>query len=217
MTIHHHLDDSTILAHAAGTLDEAFSVAAACHVAWCRQCRAAVRRAESLGGEILTGIEPTNVSDECRATTMGLIVQATVHRFPNAARPVGDLPAPLARLLDGASLETIKWKAKAPGVAFHDLKLSPSAKGKLRLMRIGAGRSMPEHGHGGEEITLIISGAYRDHMGLFAKGDVADLDPEIEHKPVVETGEACICLVATEAATRFKSWPARLLQPFIGI
>jgi RNA polymerase sigma factor (sigma-70 family) len=54
-------------------------------------------------------------------------------------------------------------------------------------------------------------------LGRFAKGDIADLDEEIEHRPVVEASEPCICLAASEAPTRFKSWPARLLQPLIGI
>jgi len=88
---------------------------------------------------------------------------------------------------------------------------------RVKLLRIGAGRAMPEHGHGGEEITLVLKGAYRDHIGRFAAGDVADLDEEIEHKPVVEGDQDCICLVATERPTRFKTLAARLMQPFVGI
>ena len=84
-------------------------------------------------------------------------------------------------------------------------------------MRIAPGTAMPEHGHGGEEITLILSGAYNDNFGRYAPGDVADLDESVEHQPIVEQDAACICLVATEAPTRFKSWPARLLQPLVGI
>ena len=84
-------------------------------------------------------------------------------------------------------------------------------------MRSGAGRAMPEHGHGGEEITLVLKGAYSDHMGRFGEGDVADLDEAIEHRPVVDEDRDCICLVATERPTRFKSLAARLMQPFVGI
>jgi putative transcriptional regulator len=120
-------------------------------------------------------------------------------------------------LLGGQPLDSIKWKSKAPGLAIYDLPVSPASRGKLFLMRIAAGKAMPEHGHGGEELTLILSGAYNDSLGRFAAGDIADLDQDFEHQPVVEADEACICLVATEAPTRFKSWPARLLQPLIGI
>ena len=40
----------------------------------------------------------------------------------------------------------------------------------------------------GQEMTLILRGAYRDQIGRFAPGDVADLDEGIEHQPVIEGG-----------------------------
>ncbi len=67
MTPNHHLDDSTLLAYAAGTLDEAFSVVAAAHVAVCPSCRGAVRAAEALGGELLEAAGDIAVSDACRS------------------------------------------------------------------------------------------------------------------------------------------------------
>ena len=217
MNIEHHLDSATIVAVAAGTLSEALSVVAASHIAWCPECRRTLQQAEQFGGEILAGLDATPVSESCRSQTLGMLDRATLHRFPKARPAQMDIPGPLARLLAGQDLADIKWKSKAPGVAMHDLPLSAGAKGKLLLMRIAPGKSMPEHGHGGEEITLILSGAYNDALGRFAQGDVADLGEHIEHQPVVEADAACLCLVATEAPTRFKSWPARLLQPFIGI
>jgi putative transcriptional regulator len=212
----HHLDDSTLLAYAAGTLDEAFSVVAASHVAVCPACRSAVRAAEALGGELLDAVGDLAVSDACRNKTFAALEQAGLYRLP-VAQPRPSLPRALAQLLPVASLADVAWKKKAPGVAMFDVKLPAAARGQLRLLRIGAGRAMPEHGHGGEEITMVLKGAYVDHMGRFAAGDVADLDEDIEHRPVVETDGDCICLVATERPTRFKSLTARLLQPFVGI
>jgi putative transcriptional regulator len=217
VNINHHLDTATVMAYAAGTLGEALSFAAAAHLAWCPVCRAAARRAEQLGGEIVADLAETPVSADCRASTLSRLDQATLHRFPKPSAPRKETPAPLDQLLDGKALDQLGWKKKAPGVEMFDLPLSPSVRGKLLLMRIAAGRSVPEHGHGGEEITLILSGAYRDRLGRFAAGDVADLGEDVEHQPVVEAGEPCICLVATEAPTRFKSFAARLLQPLIGI
>ena len=216
MKPNHHLDNSTILAYAAGTLNEAFTVVAASHIAVCPSCRAAVRAAEALGGELLDVMADTPVSPDCRASTLAALDQATLHRLPVSA-PRSQLPVPLARLIDAQGFEDIAWKKKAPGVSMFDVKLPTVARGQLKLLRIAAGRAMPEHGHGGEEITLVLKGAYRDHMGRFAQGDVADLDEDIEHKPVVETECDCICLVATERPTRFKSLAARIIQPFVGI
>ena len=158
------------------------------------------------------------ISDTRRPRTLPLTAPGAAPRSARA-RPVaaGELPRPLAMALGGASFSDIAWKTRAPGVAMCDVKLSPGARGQLKLLRIGAGRAMPEHGHGGEEITLVLQGAYHDHMGRFARGDVADLDEDIEHRPVADSGEACICLVAIEQPTRFKSFVARLMQPLVGI
>jgi putative transcriptional regulator len=213
VTITHHLDDATILAYAAGTLGEAHGFAAATHIAYCDTCRAAMRQAESLGGEILAAQEAEAVSDTCRAATLASLEAKPPTR--KQAKVSSEVPAVLCNLLGNMNLDELKWKARAPGVATFEIPLSYKNKTHLQLLRIGKGRKMPEHGHGGEEITVMLRGAYSDHTGRYSVGDVADLDEDIEHQPIVD--EDCICLVATEAPTRFKSFWARLAQPFIGI
>ncbi len=216
MTPHHHLDHSTIVAYAAGTLDEAFSVVVASHVAMCPECRRSVREAEAYGGEFMDGMASRSVSAECRARTMAALDRASPYRLP-APAPHSELPGPLSQLLKVHSFDALNWKKKAPGVAMVDVRLSSHSHGQLKLLKIGPGRAMPEHGHGGEEITLVLKGSYHDHMGRFARGDVADLDEDVEHKPVAGTEGDCVCLVAIERPTRFKSLTARLLQPLVGI
>jgi putative transcriptional regulator len=217
VNIHHHLDHATVLAYAAGTLGEALTVVAASHIAWCPACHAAVRHAESVGGELMLELDAATVSADCKSRTLSLLDRATLHRFPARAAAHGEVPTPLSKLLGGVSLRDLPWKRRAPGVALHHVPLLSRDSGKLVLMRIAPGKAMPEHGHGGEELTLILSGAYNDEIGRFGPGDVADLDEDVEHRPVVEKGEDCYCAVAIEAPTRFKSLPARLMQPFIGI
>jgi putative transcriptional regulator len=127
-----------------------------------------------------------------------------------------DVPLPLQRFL-GTSLDAVKWRTVAPGVRKHAITPTTRTSSSLYMLQIGSGKAMPEHGHGGAEITLILKGAYRDSMGLFGRGDVADLDEHVEHQPIVEPGEPCICLVATERPTKFKGLISRLLQPLVGI
>jgi len=217
VTITHHLDPATIMAFAAGTLNEAHTVVAASHLAVCRECRQAVAAAEKLGGEIINELASSEVSEDCREKTFARLDQATLHRFPRQPARQREVPEPLAALLGDRPLSGLAWKRKAPGVDIVDLALPRKESGKLFLMRIGAGRAMPEHGHGGEEMTLILEGAYTDKFGRFGVGDIADLGDDVEHQPIVEKDGPCICLVATEAPTRFRSWPARILQPLIGI
>ena len=214
MTIIHHLDEATILSYAAGTLGEALSVAVACHISMCSECRTAVRKAEALGGEILDDLEATAVSDARRAATLASLDDT------RAARPVvvkSDMPTPLRRLLEGQDYAQLRWRKKAPGVAVYELPLSKGAKGSLKLLSIASGMTMLEHGHGGEELTLVLQGAFKDKVGRFARGDIADLDEDTEHCPVIEKGETCICLYATEVPSHYKTLLGRLLQPFLKI
>jgi putative transcriptional regulator len=214
LTIIHHLDDATILAYAAGTLGEALSVAAACHISMCPECQIAVRKAEALGGEILDDLQSSAVSDVCRAATLASLDDMVAMR-PAIAK--SDMPLPLQRLLGGQDFAQLRWRKKAPGVAIYELPLSKNAKGSLKLLSIASGMSMLEHGHGGEELTLVLKGAFKDKVGRFARGDIADLDQDTEHCPIIEEGETCICLYATEAPSHYKTFLGRLLQPFLGI
>ena len=214
MTIVHHLDDATILAYAAGTLGEALSVAAACHISMCPECQTAVRKAEALGGEFLDDLQSSAVSDLCRAATLASLDDRIAVK---SASSKSDMPLPLQRLLGGQNFTQLRWRKRAPGVAVYELPLSKGAKGSLKLLSIAAGMSMLEHGHGGEELTLVLQGAFRDKVGRFARGDIADLDQDTEHCPIIEEGETCICLYATEAPSHFKTFLGRLLQPFLGI
>jgi putative transcriptional regulator len=138
------------------------------------------------------------------------------HRSPSVVSSDGILPSALARLV-GGGLDRIHWSSVAPGVQQCRLPLSKSSDGHLMLLKIGAGRRVPEHGHGGAELTLVLTGSYSDATGRYARGDVADLDETVEHQPVVDEDGECICLVASETKAKFKGVLPRLLQPIIGL
>ncbi len=217
MTISHHLDDATVVALAAGTLPGALAVVAASHASTCPACRSAVRVAEGIGGGLLMYQPETAVSDLCRAATLASLDGAGHGARSEMSAVASDLPRPLARLLKTSNLEEISWKMKGPGIFVHDVPMAARADGKLMMLKIAAGRSIPEHGHGGEELTLVLKGAYSDKFGRFGAGDIADLDEESEHTPVTDPVEGCICVIAIESQTKFKSFWARLAQPFVGI
>ena len=112
MKPNHHLDHSTLLAYAAGTLNEAFTVVAASHIAVCPSCRDAVRAAEALGGEMLESMTDTAVSAACRARTLAALDRVAMDRAV-APAPRSEFPAPLARILSAGRFEDIAWKRKA--------------------------------------------------------------------------------------------------------
>ena len=223
MNVLYHLDDATVLRYASGDLDEAFSVVVAAHLATCDQCRRAVLTAEEIGGQLLEAEDtpelPIGDFDRLMQRLDGAdgkikASEPSVRHAP--AGNGGDVPVPLRRFV-GPSLDAVSWKVIAPGVRKHAISLSSQSASSLYMLHIAAGKPLPEHGHGGVEMTLILSGAYRDELGRFGPGDIADLDEHVEHQPLVEPGEPCICVVATEAPTRFKGLFSRLLQPLVGI
>ena len=186
----------------------------------CETCRKAVRAAEEIGGHLLDGIEPAAVSDAAVDRVMKAIELPQRPAAAAGAEPARGRGATCRCRLRrhiGPSLSAVRWKTVAPGIRTHRIALASRPKSSLYMLCIAPGKAVPEHGHGGCEMTLILSGAYRDELGRFGPGDIADLDEHIEHQPVVEGDEPCICLVTTEAPTRFKGMISRLLQPLIGI
>ena len=92
-----------------------------------------------------------------------------------------------------------------------------ASRAKARLLYIPAGSKVPDHGHRGLELTLVLAGSFYDEGAWFRRGDVEEADATVEHQPVAGPEEACICLAVTDAPLRFRSLIPRLAQPFLGI
>lgn len=220
MSILHHLDDATILRYASGDLDEAFMIVVATHLAMCGGCRRAVQVAEEIGGELIEHIEPVDMPLETFYQLERKLDGEAGPARPDPGEPGAvfgeSVPLPLRSKISN-DIDELDWKFVAPGIARYRILEPDGDHGALYMLRIAPGKAVPEHGHGGAEMTLVLSGAYRDVIGRFGPGDIADLDEHVEHQPVVEAEAPCICLVATEAPTRFKGLFSRMLQPLTGI
>jgi putative transcriptional regulator len=88
---------------------------------------------------------------------------------------------------------------------------------RTRLMRIKSGTAMPAHTHEGIELTLVLAGGFSDETGHFLRGDLAEADATIDHRPVADPGEDCLCLAVTDAPLRLTGPIGRLLNPFLRI
>jgi putative transcriptional regulator len=221
MTPHHHLDPATVLSHAAGALSQELSAVVATHLEGCATCREAVARAEGVGG-LLINQQHAQPASETRAQALRAAMlerlDATPPVAPRTPAPGSNdpdrIPTPLQPYF-GASYRALKWRWMGPGM--HFIRRTGPSGGNLLMLRIGPGKRLPVHSHGGSEITQILSGAYDDALGHFGPGDVADLDSETEHQPITSTGVPCICVSALDAPLRFQGWLARRLQPMYGI
>lgn len=223
--LQHHPSDELLIEYASGALSEGWSLIVATHLALCPQCRRQVAKAEQAGGMLLHTIQcdAVGVDDGWRRMRERIAAQPrpaaapmpqmNARDVPKASAPV--LPQPLRDYL-GSDVDGLKWAPLGRG-AYHIPIKTGDGTTKVRLLRIPAGKPVPEHSHGGRELTLVLSGSFHDETGRYGRGDFEEADEDLEHKPIAGMDEDCICLVATDAPLRFRSWLLKVLQPVIGI
>jgi putative transcriptional regulator len=214
MTIRHHLSDQLLMAYAAGQLPEAFSLVVATHVSLCDDCRAQLASFDAVGGAVIEEVAEFAMGEDALAAALARIEGLEQPKRPMARTASGVLPGPLADYV-GGDLSAVRWRRVGGGVKQAILPTGEDAT--ARLLYIPAGTAVPDHGHRGLELTLVLQGAFADDSDRFGRGDVEIADEDLEHTPVALAGEACICLAATDAPLRFVGLVPRLAQPFLRI
>lgn len=214
--IKHHLTEPLLMGYAAGTLPEAFNLVVASHISMCDSCRAALAEYDAVGGEVMLDSDPVDVAEDALAATMALIENAPAFDTPKpAARNIDDvLPGPLHEYV-GGDLDAVKWRRVGGGV--RQMVLPTSSDATVRLLHIPAGTAVPDHGHHGTELTLVLQGAFVDETDRFAAGDIEVANEELNHTPIADPDMDCICLSATDAPLNFTALLPRMAQRFIGI
>ncbi|MCV0378043.1 ChrR family anti-sigma-E factor [Nitratireductor sp.] len=231
MSIQHHISEELLLDYATGQLSEGWRIAVATHLALCPSCRRRLAVMEMTGGALIA--EPVDeeatqeaASDESASwESLRKRLAADRAHTSDAERPVNAkassqagqtvLPEPL-RSYVGGDVDTVKWRPLGRG-AYHLPIETDDGTARVRLLRIPAGKPVPEHGHRGRELTLVLSGSFHDGDDLFARGDFEEADETLQHQPIATEGEDCICLAVTDAPLKFRSWLVRAVQPIIGI
>lgn len=211
--IAHHPSDDLLLVHASGGSDEATSLIVATHLALCPTCRRKVAKAESVGGALLSAVEPSVMSPNALDSVLSRLDNATP-KEPRA-RASGNFiaPEPLRSYLHG-DVDAVKWTTIVPGIYYKPL----FRRGPLdaRLIRSKPGHGVGVHTHRGEEFTLCLAGGYTDATGTFARGDLQTADPSLLHRPMADEGEDCIVLAVSDAPLKFQNAAIGLLAKFFG-
>ncbi|MEO0634316.1 MAG: ChrR family anti-sigma-E factor [Pseudomonadota bacterium] len=214
--IKHHLTDEILMAYAAGTLPEAFNLMVATHISLCDECRSRLYAFEAVGGEMLDQT-PSNVvamDNGSLAATMALIAGGAQDEVTPVRTEGSILPGPLQDYV-GGDVGDISWRSVGMGVKQAILPTSSDAS--ARLLYIPAGAAMPDHGHHGTEMTMVLQGAFQDEDDYFARGDVEVANSDLHHTPVADIHEDCICLAVTDAPLRFKGLVPKIAQRFARI
>ncbi|KIC15990.1 ChrR family anti-sigma-E factor [Leisingera sp. ANG-Vp] len=208
--ITHHIPDAMIAAYAAGSLPHAFAMVVASHLSYCRDCQAALGAHQSAGGALLETAQSEELSPGMKASVMAMLDEPAMPEPVYDAR--GIYPGPVMQALKGGAP---RWRTLGMGVKQNILYEGDG--GSARLLYIPAGQAVPDHSHNGLELTLVLQGSFSDETGRFGVGDVEIGDEDLEHTPVADAGDPCICLAATDAPLRFNALMPRLLQPLFRI
>lgn len=201
MTIQHHPDVSTLMTCSAGATPEALCAVVASHLSLCPDCLGEIGRMQAIGLTLFENLEPEALD---RAPEAVASILASVRSDETDTKIVkrGDVPAPLVCIL-GQRLDDLAWSELGNGIDQYVVPLSPTAQGDLRLIRMAPGASLPAHGHNGEELTILLRGAYTDEQGTFQKYDFSECDDSVHHNVRADAIEGCILLMASETKPEF--------------
>jgi putative transcriptional regulator len=91
-----------------------------------------------------------------------------------------------------------------------------SSEIEASLLWARPGRALPNHGHHGLELTLVLEGEFHDHRGSFGEGDVSVADETLDHRPVA--GDTpCVCFSVLFAPIALSGPMIRLFGDIIGV
>ena len=214
MTITHHPAAETVAAYVGGSLDEGRRLIIASHIEMCASCRRWQAALERVGGELLAETSPMDMRLDAlqRALARLDLPEADIAKGPDKVVPPADLPM----LPDAVRNHPVgRWSWIGMGIHHRPVRLSQTDGARVFLLKVSPGMHLPKHTHTGTEMTLVLSGAFSHAGGRFGPGDIEEADDSIEHVPVVEAGEACVCLVAMEGKLRLLGPFSRLLQPLV--
>ncbi len=215
MSIHHHPSESVLTAYASGALADGPSLACAIHLDACAQCRAAVAAMEAVGGVLLDELSDAPLD----AQALDLML-ARIERPPPS--PVRRRAAPDPRAFTNGLPRALKERRIGPrrfvlpGMWVAQVRSNAPDRWRTYLLHAGQGQRLLEHDHRGPEMTVILSGAFRDALGVYRAGDFVEANAGGSHRPAVEGDEACLCLISAEGGVKVEGL-ARLLQPYLQV
>jgi putative transcriptional regulator len=207
----HHPNTALLEAATAGALSPAVSRIVEAHARLCPRCRAIAAKVEALAGAVLAEDDGVELSPDALERALAALDQPPGKAPPTVPDSLAAIPNEVRDIV-AESLGKIAWYSGGPGLKILDLALPKTASGEtFQVFRIEPGYGPPRHTHGGQEFTLVLTGAFKDETGLYRAGDIAIGNERITHRPVAEPGEICYALAVTTAPLKFKG-PLGILQ-----
>lgn len=213
MTHPRSLTDEWLVDYAAGTAPEPVAVLLQSHLSLCPAARATVARLEAVGGALLDGLAPAAMAPGALDAVLARLDGPAPAALPQAtAHPT--IPAALLPYT-GPDLDRLAWKRVVKGVDEAVLGVGAGNSYRMSLLRIVGGRAIPEHTHSGDELLMVLDGAFEDGRGHYMRGDVCAADDSVTHAPTADRAGDCLCLAVTSGPIRLTGSWGRLLNPLL--
>lgn len=201
----HGLPDHLLCEYVSGALDADFEVLVASHLSLSTASHLDLKLHQDIGGLMLSQL-PIMPGQDTQLPP-GDVIDSLIdesHTKPRASEATvtdTSLPEPLINYLQAvagtAKLSELEWYSYYFGIDRAILTEGPDGV-RARILRCQPGSKFPVHGHGSEEISLVLQGAYTDKTGRYVCGDVQCVPAEESHGPIVDTDELCYVLVVSE-------------------
>ena len=215
----HHPDPATLMSYMSGSLPSNFSILVSSHLEKCSECSKNAHIGAEMGGFVLDKINEEKISEGAYDKFLSF-AKTIKHKTPSTPKSldndISNIPSVLQKYI-GLEIRNIKWKFIAPGIKKHEVGIDKETNSYLTILKINPKKKIPEHGHTGNEITLVIEGSFKDEHGQYSPGDISEHDESTHHQPVVSSKNPCICIIATDGPMIFHNFFANLFQRFIRI
>jgi putative transcriptional regulator len=205
--------DALLAEYAAGALQGPMSVLVEAHLELSPRNLGFVRDLDALGGVLLDEAPETALKDRDRR--LAAIFDDTAPLPPvRPRREVPDdpvFPSAIRRFV-GRPFSEVRWNSKLPGL--REVRLD-CGDAEVSLMWLKSGHAVPSHTHTGREAVLVLKGGFSDLNGSYDRGDLAVADEAVDHKPIADEGEDCICFVVQEGHLKLTGLMGRVFQRLI--
>ena len=210
----YHPDLDLMTEYSAGTLPLAPSTCVSVHIGYCEHCQRLAGQLSDVGANLFEELEPLPVGDVQLDAVLARLDETPPLKYASdTSRDSSAAPPILQRLMSG-DFSDLTWKSIGTSLRISYLKTGDPDH-ELALYHIKAGGRIPEHGHRGNEMTLVLEGGFSDADGSYHKGDFLFRRPGEVHSPTALQSEDCICVAVLDAPLKFTNWKFRWMNPFL--
>ncbi len=209
--IAYHPDKSLLADYSAGNMSFGPALCVTAHLEHCQTCHRELQDMTTLGAVLMEQQKAVDISPELFERVMQCIaddeLDVSEQYVARGKRSALDRFVP-------RDLQSVSWRGLGETLKSHEFDVG-DPEHLVSLIRMRRGGAVPKHTHRGQEITLVLQGGFSDASGSYRVGDFIECNQDVNHQPVANQDEDCICLTSRSAPIKFTGPLLRTLNPFV--